>query len=110
MNYFQNPHPVARLPKFIYKHYAPQVFGLLMRWTDNEYNRAIDYANRHGNLNQARMLYKEWSGMRILSQMEGFRYICAQLDERSWNQLDRKTRKFIRKSFELYELLRKTST
>lgn len=110
MNYFIAPPPVTKLPKFLYKYYPQQIFGSLMKWADNEYNRALDYAIKHNDYRMAKALYQEWSGMRILSEMDGFRYICAQLDEDSHRKLDRKTRKFIRKSYEMYELLRKHGT
>lgn len=104
--YITPPPPFARLPKFIYKWYPQKVLGDLMRWADNEYNARIKWANEH-DLALAQILYKEWSGMRILAMMEGFRWICAQLDEDTHRKIDRRTYKFIRKSYEMYELLRK---
>lgn len=104
MNYYISP-PIyyKDQPIFTRKYF----FKSLVRWADHEYVAALTRA-RDFRLN--RILSSEWSGMRVLSQMEGFHFLCAQLaaDIYTWEHLDKNTRKFICKALELYEGLRET--
>ena len=85
---------------------ASRFYLKLAEWADLEYATALRGAISRGKMGTIRCLSDEWSGMRVLSQLEGFRMMCAKIDEETWNLLDRKTRKFITKSYEIYELLR----
>lgn len=106
MRYYNAPPPID-LPTFMYKgFYGLRLFESLVAWADNEYLNALQNVTRKGRIDKARILADEWSGMRVLSQMDNFRWVCAQLDEDTWKRLSRKTRRFIRKAYELYELLR----
>lgn len=83
-------------------------FKSLVQWADLEYTTAWNTATKKGKYELSRILSREWSGMRILSQMEGFHFLCAQLaaDTYTWGKLDYKTRKFICKALEWYEGMR----
>lgn len=108
MRYF-NPPPATDLPAFMYKgHYGVSFYESLVEWADKEYLTAIDIAVKKDKLTQARILYNEWSGMRVLSELDHFRWLIAKIDEDTWNRMSRRTRRFIRKAYELYELLRPT--
>ena len=78
----------------------------LVEWADREYQHALNIAIEKQRWGTVKVLASEWSGMRILSQLDDFRWFCANLDEHTWNGLDRKTRKFIEKAYTLYEGLR----
>lgn len=104
MNYYITPPTYYKdQPVFTRRFY----FKALVRWADQEYNAALIHA-RDYRLN--RILSSEWSGMRLLSQMEGFHFLCAQLavDTYTWEHLDHNTRKFICKALEWYEGMRET--
>ena len=79
-----------------------------VKWADQEYLRALKLASDSKRWRVHQILTSEWSGMRLLSQLEDFRWFCAMFaqDEELWNQLDRETRKFITKAYNMYELLR----
>ncbi len=81
---------------------------MIVEWADAEYKKALLEASKHGRYRVHHILTNEWSGMRVLSLVEDFRWFCAMMYQNPdiWNQLDRKTRKFITKSYELHELLR----
>lgn len=108
MRYY-NPPPPVDLPKFMYRAYPEQIFESLVTWADAEYRKALQEATRKGRAGVIRVLAGEWSGMRVLSELEGFRWLCANLDEASWRRLSRKTRKFLTGAFEWYELTRTTT-
>lgn len=103
--YYINP-PKPTYLTYLSPKMASRFYVKLAEWADQEYSTALRSAISRGRYNITRCLSDEWSGMRVLSNLEGFRMMCAKIDEETWNLLDRKTRKFITKAFEMYELLR----
>lgn len=105
MKYYTSP-PSLRTYTPFFKYRAIQKAKAMVEWADNEYRTALNTAIVKERWGTVKVLADEWSGMRVLSQLEDFRWFCANLDENLWNQLDRKTRKFIEKAYTLYEGLR----
>lgn len=104
--YYINPPHRSMVYIFLWKHKLAQHMEALVEWADKEYFYALQQAAQHKRWGTHRTLTSEWSGFRVLSQMEGFRKLCANLDDEQWNKLKPRTRKFIRKAYEMYELLR----
>ena len=73
MRYYNSLPSVVDLPKFMYKAYPEQIFESLVAWADQEYKTALLNATQKGRAGVIRTLAGEWSGMRVLSQLEGFR-------------------------------------
>lgn len=107
MKYYTQP-PTVRTYTPFFKYRAIQNAQKMVEWADLEYRTALNTAIEKQRWNTVKVLADEWSGMRVLSQLEDFRWFCANLDMELWNQLDRKTRKFIEKAYRLYEGLRDT--
>jgi len=92
--------------KGIRRHLTARNWEDLVAWADAEYQQAFAKSVECGNYKFARILSREWSGMRILSGFANFRWFCANIEQETWDKLDRKTRKFITKAYDMYELLR----
>lgn len=107
MNYYHQP-PTIRTYTPFFKYRAIEKAKALMDWADHEYQTALNIAIDKERWGTVKVLADEWSGMRVLSQLEDFRWFCALLAQHEdlWKKLDRKTRKFIEKAYTLYEGLR----
>lgn len=110
MNYYSNP-PHLRTYSPFFKYRAVQKAIEMVEWADIEYKTALDTAIERQRWGTVKVLAGEWSGMRVLSQLEDFHWFCAMMaqDSDTWNKLDRKTRKFICKAMEWYEGMRDTT-
>ena len=106
--YYTAPPRVNPFYPFLWKHKLAQHMEALVVWADQEYLYAVKQSVKYGHPRTIKILADEWSGFRVLSQMDGFRKLCAALhaDPDQWNMLKPRTRKFIRKAYEIYELLR----
>ena len=109
MMYYTTP-PQLRTYSTFFKSTAVRKAVAMVEWADREYQTALDIAISKSRWHSVKVMSSEWSGMRVLSCLEDFHWFCGMLsqDEETWNKLDRKTRKFICKSLELYEGLRET--
>jgi len=109
MNYYITP-PTIRTYSPFFKYRAIQNAKAIVEWADNEYQHALNIAIERQRWGTVKILAGEWSGMRVLSQLDDFHWFCAMLaqDIELWNKLDRKTRKFIVKALEWYEGTRNT--
>jgi hypothetical protein len=103
--YNSPPEFIDNIPNFTKRFF----YRALVWWADREYQTALIEAGKSGRMGVVRVLSNEWSGWRVLSQLDGFRMMCARLDEKTWNKLDRKTRHFITKAYNMYEDLRVTA-
>lgn len=101
--------PPPDLPAFIYKRYPVSSVSQLIAWSKKEYNDALRLFAKRGEFATVRLLTTNYSPMRLLAEMEGFKAIVAILvrDSRVWNSLSGRDRVFIRRAYELYEMLRK---
>lgn len=107
MNYYHTPPQLKTYSPF-FKYRAVQNAVAMVAWADREYQTALETAIEKNRWGTVKVLAGEWSGMRVLSQLQDFHWFCAMLaqDEVLWNKLDRKTRKFICKAMEWYEGMR----
>jgi len=111
MNYYTTPPQLTSHYSFMFKSTLVHKAERMVEWADREYQTALNTAIEHNRWKSVKIMADEWSGMRVLSQLDGFHSFCAQLalDIDAWNKLSRKTRKFITKAMELYEGLRETT-
>jgi len=99
------------LPAYMYKDYTVSSVSQLIAWSKKEYNDALrKYASR-GEFATVKMLSDNYSPMRLLAEMNGFRKIVSILvrDSRIFNRLSWRDRIFIRRAYEIYEKLGSTS-
>jgi hypothetical protein len=65
----------------------------------------LKYCATHGYWKTLKYLNEEYSPVRLLAEIHGFRRMCANIDQNTWNKLTGRQRVFIRRAFELRELL-----
>jgi hypothetical protein len=92
------------IPYFMFQHYASS-FEKMIAWAEKEFQDRLRYCAEHGYWRTLKYLNEEYSPYRILAEVHGFRRMCAKIDQNTWNKLTGRQRVFIRKSFELRELL-----
>lgn len=100
--------PPPSVPMFLYKSRPEYVLPDLIEWAIKEYNDGLEFAARRGYWKELAYVSKEYSPMRILAEMSGFRKICAYVQQGSedgWNSLSKPQREFILRSYELQGLL-----
>lgn len=96
------------LPEFIYATNQTAWVRLIV-WSYNEYKRRLTELPKSGAYKELRRQADEYSPVRILAEMKGFRRLCARMSADLWNSFDARTRRYIRKAFDLRELLFKDS-
>lgn len=96
------PTPVFRVSSIPYAE--------LMEWAKMEYSARLDYCVRRGYWHEHRILTSNYSPVRILSELSGFRRYCSMMTERVWNKFSRPERRFLVDALELRDLLLKSSS
>ncbi len=99
------------IPLYLYKHRPDYTLPRLIEWAKQELEDRINYCAKRGYLKEYLILTKEYSAMRVLAEMSGFRRICANAvqNEDGWNRMTGRERVFIRRSYELRDLLLRNS-
>lgn len=77
----------------------------LIAWAKAEHQRWVIFCADRGYYRYLKVLNEEYSPVRFLAELHGFRKICAMINEREWNKLSRSDRRFIASAFELREIL-----
>lgn len=98
--------PPNNQPDFICKHYGSRVARDLIKWAREEYDMALKLFTKRGAWKTVDYLTKEYSAMRVLSEMPNFRHIVSLITEDEYNRLSGRERVFIRRAYEIYEALR----
>lgn len=80
----------------------------LIAWAKKEYYDGLRLYAKRREFATVRLLATNYSPMRILAEMQGFRHIVALLvkDAAIYNSLSGRDRVFIRRAYEMYEKLR----
>jgi len=107
--YITNP---PNLPAFLYKHRPEYTLPKLIAWAKQEFDDRLRYCAENGYWYELKRLNDEYSPMRVLAEMSGFRRICANVvnNQAGWNKLSGRDRVFIRRSYELRDLLMRNLT
>lgn len=103
--------PPEEVPAFIYKHYPNALVSHtqdLIAWAKKEYYDGLRLYAKRREFATVRLLATNYSPMRILAEMQGFRRIVALLvkDAAIYNSLSGRDRVFIRRAYEIYEKVR----
>jgi len=92
------------IPLFLYKT-KTQSLRDLISWAKKEWVDRLNYCAEHGYMLQHKRLTSDYSPMRILAEMTGYRRICSIVTQECWSGLTGRERVFIRRAFELRDLL-----
>lgn len=99
------------IPEFLYKT-SHKAWQDLMVWAYKEYRRRLTYLSRGGNYLELTRQSNEFSPIRILAELSGFRRYCAEMRDHwantgscAWNKMDKKEQHFIVAAYEMRELL-----
>jgi hypothetical protein len=99
--YITNPPDV---PMYLYKT-KPQALRDLISWAKQEWIDRVNYCAEHGYMLQHARLTKDYTPIRILAEITGYRRICSLITQESWSKLSGRERVFLRRAFELRDLL-----
>lgn len=106
--YYQQPVTPDKLPAFLRSKYydVPSSVKKLIQWSKMEYNKmVVEASKRRLSIRAVQYLHEEYSAIRVMAEMEGFRDLLAMVNEDNYNQLDGRDRVFLRKAYEMYRLL-----
>jgi len=71
--YFIQP---PSLPEFMFKR-NKQAWYEIMSWSYREYRERINHNARHGHMRELTVQHREYSPIRILAELHGFRRLCS---------------------------------
>lgn len=100
--------PPPDFPMFMYKNRPEYVLPALIEWANKEYNDGLKFAAERGYWKELAYVSSEYSPLRVLAEMSGFRKICAYVQQGSvegWKRVPKEHREFIMRSYELRDLL-----
>lgn len=101
VQYFVQPPSV---PEYMYKRYATSLEDLV-DWAKQEHRRWLQKSAERGYWKTVKHLNEEYSPIRILAEMKGFRRVCALITDDVWRKLNRHDRDFIIAAYELRDML-----
>lgn len=92
------------VPEFLYGHYE-SVWDELIEWAEKEYTARRHYLGKHGYYKEYVIHNEEWSPIRILAEMSGFRRLCAKLTSELWKRFNKIKKGFIINAYDMRDLL-----
>lgn len=95
--------PPPNVPFFLFNRAV--VLKNMIEWAKKEHAARIQFCADRGYYRELKRLNEDYSPMRVLAEVNGFRRICAKITESVWNELTGRERVFIRRSFEIRQLL-----
>lgn len=97
--------PPTDIPFFLFKRKA-HAWRKIIDWAKAEFQVELRYCAERGYWRSLKWLNENSSAIRMLAELDGFRKMCANLSDDVWNQFTARERAFIRRAFELSQLLR----
>lgn len=96
------------VPRFFYGSYVSSWRDLIY-WSKREHIARLRYLADNGYVKEFRRFQREWSPIRILAELPGFRRMCALMGETVWKRLLKEEKDFIISCLKLRELLKRDS-
>jgi len=93
-------------PMFMFKH-NQSVWNKLVQWSKDEFQARLVYLSEHGYWRELKKMNEEYSPIRILAELHGYRRMCANMTQELYDSFSGRERVFIRRAFELRDLLLK---
>lgn len=94
------------IPMFLYKRNV-WAWKKLIEWAKQEFQARLVHCAEHGYWKELRWLNENSSAISILAELSGFRRMCAVMNDGVWGSFTARERAFIRRSFELRDLIMK---
>jgi len=82
------------VPDFVYK-VSIQAWYELMVWSYREYRERIHQNPARGYLRETTEQAREYSPIRVLAEMRGFRRLCSIMPNRVWDSLERQEQDYL---------------
>jgi len=91
-------------PDFVYK-ISVRAWYDLMYWSYAEYKERINQNSTKGNYREVAVQAREYSPIRILAEMQGFRRLCSIMPSRIWKMFERREQDYLTRCYELRDHL-----
>lgn len=98
--------PPPNVPEFMYRTYDSTWIDLI-KWANREYRARLHYLAKNGYVREWKKMNEEYSPIRILAELTGYRRLCAKMNDGVWNRFSMRERVFIRRAFELRDYLKR---
>lgn len=98
--------PPPDLPRFFYS-FKVSAWRDLIYWAKREHIARMRYLAENGYVREFRVFQREWSPIRILAELPGFRRFCAVMKAFVWWKLFREEQEFIISCLKLRDLLKR---
>jgi len=101
--------PPPDVPEFLYGTYE-SAWRDLIYWAKREHIARLRYCADHGYIKEFRRQQREWSPVRILAELSGFRRYCGILQKRGrriWKNFFREEQDFLISCLKLRDLLKR---
>ena len=101
VEYFIQP---PSIPEFLFKT-KKDAWYALMAWSYKEYKQRIEHNMIHGHVRELVVQDREYSPIRILAEMSGFRKLCSIMTSELWDSFSRREQDYLIACFEMREHL-----
>lgn len=91
-------------PDYVYSSSVQAWFDIMV-WSWREYQERLKRHSQKGYYRELNVQTREYSPMRILAEMHGFRRLCTRMNPRIWGRFTARERQFIRRAYELRDIL-----
>ena len=98
--------PPPQIPMFMFKHYG-RAWRQLIQWSKDEFQARLVYLSEHGYWKELKKMNEEYSPIRILAELHGYRRMCANMTQKVYDDISGRERVFIRRAYELRDMLLK---
>lgn len=101
VEYFISP---PSIPEFLFKT-SKGAWYEIMSWSYREYKYRIEHNMVHGHPRELVVQDREYSPIRILAEMAGFRRLCAIMTSELWDSFSRREQDYLIACFDMREKL-----
>lgn len=98
--------PPPDVPEFMYKSYSSTWIDLI-QWANREYRARLHYLAKNGYVREFKVMNEEYSPIRILAELSGYRRFCSKMTQGVWDKFSGRERVFIRRAYELRDILKR---
>jgi hypothetical protein len=97
--------PPPNVPIFLYKFHSNSLRKLI-EWAKAEHRARLIWCAENGYYKELKRLNEDYSPMRVLAELTEYHKICATITKTIWNSLSGRERVFLRRAYEVRDLLR----
>jgi hypothetical protein len=89
----------------MFRFFTARLVRELIAWAKNEHRARLRWCAERGYFRELKRLNEDYSPIRVLAEIEEYRQICANISQKGWDSLTGRERVFIRRAFEMRNLL-----